>query len=164
MKRANWSFPLRPKKIPLFPIKKVYGNDYWVKRVDKKRRGQGKRSPHSAGQVRGFVAEPLLSWAQTCSHLAGTGDTLRNLWPFSLHPEKSQSGFQPLKSNSRGGLGSLETGKLEHLPFRFCASPSSASWWVSKTWAWATIYYLKGKKKKYHMPGIHIGVWQKLLF
>lgn len=163
MKRTNWSFPLRGKKIPLFPIEKVYGQDYWVRRRVDKREGARERA---AAQVRVFVREPLLPWAQTYRNLTGTGNAFRNLWAFSLHLDNRQSGFRPLQSNSKEGLGLLKARENQSpLPF---APPrqqlgDQTARRGRKTWTWAMIYYLK-EKNMYHMPDVHLGVWQKLLF
>jgi len=64
------------KKFPLFPIKKVYGHDYQVARsVEKREEARERAALHTAGQLRAFGHAPLLPWAQTYSHLTGTGNT-----------------------------------------------------------------------------------------
>lgn len=131
MKRANWSFPLRVKKIPLFAIKKVYGHDYWVRRrVDKREGARERAAPHSRVQARGFAREPFLPEDQTYSHLTGTGNTVRNIRASNLHSENGQSGFYPSKSNSKEGLASLKTGEnWGTFPSSPLRSPLAAAWW-----------------------------------
>lgn len=125
MKRANWSFPLRVKKIPLFPIKKVYGHDYWLRRVGKREGARERAVLHTTVQVRGFVH--VLPQSQSYIHLTGMGNTVRNLWAFSLLSENRQRGFHPLKSNAKEGLGGLKTG-AHSLSLSLCSN-LAAAWW-----------------------------------
>lgn len=127
MKRANWSFPLQVKKIPLFLKKRPMALITNLEGGWTKERRPRKEQPCTL-QCRWGVHEPLSPQIQTHSHALEQATHSETFEPSACTQKIGRAGPASEKQLQRGFGWAKDRGKPEPVPFH---TPLATAWWHS---------------------------------